>query len=83
MKIQKHILNSNPYISVNVIENTKDFDYTLQIDNQVIESENQFSDLEELVDDLKENLAYELSAKYPDNEELFSDDFIEKLDAIN
>jgi hypothetical protein len=84
MKVSQNILNAqNPYVAVNVIRENENLDYTIQVENETIESErNSFEDLEDLIDDVKETLAYELQEKYPDNDELYSEKFIEKLDAI-
>jgi hypothetical protein len=83
MKVKQLIINQKPEIKLNIVCDKERLNYSLEINHQIIEPDSDnFGDKKELIDDLKENLAYELSERFPEYEELYSDEFIEKLDSI-
>jgi hypothetical protein len=83
MKVKQLIINQNPEIKLNIAYSKEKLNYSLEINHQIIEPDSDdFGDTEELIDDLKETLAYELSERFPEYEELYSDEFIERLDSI-
>lgn len=83
MKVKQLIINQNPEIKLNIVCSQERMNYSLEINHQMIETDSDnFGDKEELIDDLKEILAYELSERFPEYEELYSDEFLERLDSI-
>ena len=85
MKIKQYILNSNPDIIVNILKSDKKLNYTVKLDNHILESDSgdaDFEDIEDLKDDLREFLADRLQEKYSDIDALFTDEFIEKIEEI-
>ena len=83
MKVKQLIINQKPEIKLNIVCDKERLNYSLEINHQIIEPDSDnFGDKEELIDDLKKTLAYELSERFPEYEELYSDEFIEKLDSI-
>ena len=83
MKVKQLIINQNPEIKLNIVCSQERMNYSLEINHQMIETDSDnFGDKEELIDDLKETLAYELSERFPEYEELYSDEFLERLDSI-
>jgi hypothetical protein len=83
MKVKQLIINQKPEIKLNIVCDKERLNYSLEINHQIIEPDSDnFGDKEELINDLKKTLAYELSERFPEYEELYSDEFIEKLDSI-
>lgn len=85
MRVKQFLLNQNPEIKLNIAYGYGQgkLNYSLEINYQVVEPDSEFfGDIEELIDNLKETLAYELSERFPEYEELYSDEFIERLESI-
>lgn len=82
MRVKQFILNQNPEIKLNIAYGQEKLNYSLEINYEVVEPDSEcFGDIRKLIDDLKETLAYELSERFPEYQELYSDEFIERIES--